>query len=65
MLWNTIQIGRQVYDQTLTQQRKPASQCDKPSYTTMQNKPPEWKDKWTESKGVYPKHYKWLLDVSK
>jgi putative transposase len=53
--WNGIQIGRQVYNHALTQEYKPAPQHDKPSYTTVQNKLPEWKDKWAEWKTIHSK----------
>jgi putative transposase len=53
--WDAIQTCRQVYNHALSQEYKPAPQYDKPSYTAMQNKLPEWKDKWTEWKSVYSK----------
>jgi putative transposase len=53
--WNAIQTCRQVYNHALSQEYKPAPKHDKPSYTAMQNKLPEWKDRWTEWKSVYSK----------
>lgn len=41
--WNAIQICREVYNHVLTQKYKPAPDHNKPSYTAMQNKFPQWK----------------------
>jgi putative transposase len=53
--WDAIQTCRQVYNHALSQEYKPAPEHNKPSYTTMQDKLPEWKDKWTKWKSVYSK----------
>lgn len=53
--WNAIQTCREVYNHALTQEYKPAPDYDKPSYTTMQNKLPEWKHEWPEWSSVYSK----------
>jgi len=53
--WNAIQTCRGVYNHALTQEYKPAPKYDKPSYTTMQNKLPEWKREWSEWSNVYSK----------
>ena len=53
--WQAIQTCREVYNHALTQEYKPAPNHDKPSYTTMQNKLPEWKHEWPEWSTVYSK----------
>ena len=53
--WKAIQTCRQVHNHALTQEYKPAPDYDKPSYTTMQNKLPEWKREWPEWGSVYSK----------
>jgi len=53
--WNAIQTCREVYNHALTQEYKPAPDYDKPSYTAMQNKLPEWKREWPEWSSVYSK----------
>jgi len=53
--WQAIQICREVYNHVLTQEYKPAPAYDKPSYTAMQNKLPEWKREWPEWSNVYSK----------
>jgi len=53
--WTAIQTCREVYNHALTQEYKPASDYNKPSYTTMQNKLPQWKRKWPEWSNVYSK----------
>ncbi|THE65701.1 transposase [Salinadaptatus halalkaliphilus] len=53
--WHSIQTCREVYNHALTQEYKPAPEYDKPSYTTMQNKLPQWKREWTEWSDVYSK----------
>jgi len=53
--WQAIQTCREVYNHALTQEYKPAPNYDKPSYTTMQNKLPQWKRTWPEWSSVYSK----------
>ncbi len=53
--WSHIQTCREVYNHALTQVYKPASDGDKPSYRTMQNKLPDWKRNWPAWSGVYSK----------
>jgi len=53
--WQAIQTCREVYNHALTQEYRPAPDYDKPSYTTMQNKLPQWKQKWPEWGTVYSK----------
>ncbi|MHC3438373.1 RNA-guided endonuclease InsQ/TnpB family protein [Natrialbaceae archaeon A-gly3] len=53
--WSDIQTCREVYNHTLTQEYRPASDHEKPSYTAMQNKLPEWKKRWPEWSDVYSK----------
>ncbi|UHQ95275.1 RNA-guided endonuclease InsQ/TnpB family protein [Haloterrigena alkaliphila] len=53
--WKAIQTCREVYNHALTQEYKPAPDYDKPSYTAMQNKLPEWKREWSEWGNVYSK----------
>ena len=53
--WHAIQTCREVYNHALTQEYKPAPDYDKPSYTAMQNKLPQWKRKWSEWTNVYSK----------
>jgi len=53
--WKAIQTCREVYNHALTQEYKPAPDYDKPSYTAMQNKLPEWKREWPEWSTVYSK----------
>ena len=56
--WDAIQTCREVYNHTLTQEYRPRSDDDKPSYTEMQNKltgPTGWKERWPEWKRVYSK----------
>jgi len=53
--WNAIQTCREVYNHALTQEYKPAPEYNKPSYTAMQNKLPEWKREWSEWGHVYSK----------
>ncbi|MDY6774987.1 MAG: transposase [Halobacteria archaeon] len=53
--WQAIQTCREVYNHALTQEYKPAPDYDKPSYNTMQNKLPQWKQKWSEWSSVYSK----------
>ena len=53
--WHAIQTCREVYNHALTQEYKPAPDYDKPSYNTMQNKLPQWKQKWSEWSSVYSK----------
>ncbi|USZ73517.1 RNA-guided endonuclease InsQ/TnpB family protein [Natronosalvus halobius] len=47
-----INLNREVYNHALTQYYNPAPEHDKPTYTTLQNKLPEWKGefpKWVEA----------------
>jgi putative transposase len=44
-----------VYNHALTQEYHPAPDYDKPSYTTMQNKLPDWKREWSVWSDVYSK----------
>ena len=53
--WQAIQTCREVYNHVLIQEYKPAPDYDKPSYTTMQNKLPQWKREWPEWGSVYSK----------
>jgi putative transposase len=53
--WNAIQTCREVYNHALTQEYNPAPDYDKPSYTMMQNKLPEWKREWSDWIEVYSK----------
>ena len=56
--WADIQTCREVYNHALTQEYRPRPDCDKPSYTAMQNKltgPNGWKQRWPEWKNVYSK----------
>ena len=53
--WQAIQTCREVYNHALTQEYKPAPDYNKPSYTAMQNKLPEWKREWPEWSDVYSK----------
>jgi putative transposase len=53
--WSAIQTCREVYNHALTQEYHPAPLHDKPSYTTMQNKLPDWKREWSEWSNVYSK----------
>ena len=53
--WHAIQTCREVYNHTLTQEYHPPPDHDKPSYTTMQNKLPDWKREWSEWDSVYSK----------
>jgi putative transposase len=53
--WQAIQTCREVYNHALTQEYKPAPDHDKPSYTAMQNKLPQWKQKWPDWSNVYSK----------
>ena len=53
--WQAIQTCREVYNHALTQEYKTAPDYDKPSYTTMQNKLPQWKREWPEWCSVYSK----------
>ncbi|MFB6252984.1 MAG: RNA-guided endonuclease InsQ/TnpB family protein [Halobacteriaceae archaeon] len=53
--WQAIQTCREVYNHALTQEYHPAPAHDKPSYTAMQNKLPQWKQQWPEWDGVYSK----------
>jgi len=53
--WNAIQTCREVYNHALTQEYHPAPLHDKPSYTAMQNKLPDWKREWSEWSNVYSK----------
>ena len=53
--WQHIQYCREVYNHALTQHYRPKSFNNKPSYTTLQNKLPSWKQHWTEWKQVYSK----------
>ncbi|MCU4971200.1 transposase [Halobacteria archaeon AArc-m2/3/4] len=41
-----INLHREVYNHALTQHYNPAPEHDKPSYTTLQNKLPQWKRQW-------------------
>ncbi|WP_159902056.1 RNA-guided endonuclease InsQ/TnpB family protein [Salinirussus salinus] len=54
--WNDIQTCREVYNHALTQDYHPAPDGDKPSYTAMQNKLPDWKRQWSEWGEVYSKY---------
>ena len=53
--WSDIQTCREVYNHALTQEYHPAPDHDKPSYTAMQNKLPDWKRRWSEWGNVYSK----------
>ena len=53
--WQAIQTCREVYNHALTQEYRPAPDYDRPSYTAMQNKLPQWKQKWPEWGTVYSK----------
>ena len=53
--WQAIQTCREVYNHALTQEYKPAPDYNKPSYTAMQNKLPQWKQHWSEWGSVYSK----------
>ncbi|WP_394740780.1 RNA-guided endonuclease InsQ/TnpB family protein [Natronococcus roseus] len=53
--WQAIQTCREVYNHALTQEYKPVPDYDKPSYTAMQNKLPEWKREWPVWSNVYSK----------
>lgn len=53
--WNAIQTCREAYNHALTQEYNPAPEYDKPSYTAMQNKLPQWKREWPEWSNVYSK----------
>jgi putative transposase len=53
--WSDIQTCREVYNHALTQEHRPAPEYDKPSYTSMQNKLPDWKREWSEWTDVYSK----------
>ncbi|TYL38026.1 transposase [Natronococcus pandeyae] len=53
--WKAIQTCRKVYNHALSQEYQSAPEYDKPSYTAMQNKLPEWKRKWPEWGDVYSK----------
>ena len=53
--WSDIQICREVYNHALTQEYRPAPEHNKPSYNTMQNKLPEWKQRWPKWGTVYAK----------
>jgi len=56
--WDAIQTCREVYNHALTQEYRPRSDYDKPSYTEMQNKligPTGWKQRWPEWKDVCSK----------
>ncbi|MFP4627280.1 MAG: RNA-guided endonuclease InsQ/TnpB family protein [Natronomonas sp.] len=53
--WNAVQTCREVYNHALTQEYTAAPDSDKPSYTAMQNKLPEWKREWPEWSDVYSK----------
>lgn len=53
--WSDIQTCREVYNHALTQEYRPTPDYDKPSYTTMQNKLPSWKQVWSEWTDVYSK----------
>lgn len=54
-VWSDIQTCREVYNHTLTRYYRPAPDVDKPSYTAMQNKLPEWKRRWSAWGEVYSK----------
>ena len=53
--WSHIQTCREVYNHALTQEYHPEPDHDKPSYTAMQNKLPDWKREWSDWKQVYSK----------
>ena len=56
--WNDIQTCREVYNHALTQEYRPRSAGDKPSYTELQNKltgESGWKERWPEWQTVYSK----------
>jgi len=56
--WDAIQTCREVYNHALTQEYRPRSDGDKPSYTEMQNKltgESGWKKRWSEWQTVYSK----------
>lgn len=53
--WSDIQTCREVYNHALTQEYKPAPDYNKPSYTTMQNKLPSWKQQWSDWGTVHSK----------
>ena len=53
--WQAIQTCREVYNHALTQEYKPAPDYNKPSYTAMQNKLPQWKRMWPAWSTVYSK----------
>jgi len=53
--WNHIQNCREVYNHALTQEYRPAPDHDKPSYNTMQNQLPDWKQDWPQWTQVYSK----------
>ena len=53
--WQAIQTCREVYNHALTQEYKPAPAYDKPSYTAIQNKLPQWKREWPDWSNVYSK----------
>ena len=53
--WSDIQTCREVYNHALTQRYHPAPDHDKPSYTRLQNKIPDWKHRWSEWGDAYSK----------
>ena len=53
--WEAIQTCREVYNHALTQEYRPHPENSKPSYTSMQNKLPAWKERWPEWSDVYSK----------
>jgi len=53
--WDDIQTCREVYNHALTQEYRPRPDYDKPSYTEMQNRLPDWKDQWSEWSTAYSK----------
>ena len=53
--WSDIQTCREVYNHALTQEYRPRPDSDKPSYREMQNKLPDWKDRWPEWRTAYSK----------
>ena len=53
--WRAIQTCREVYNHALTQEYKSAPDDNKPSYTAMQNKLPQWKQTWPAWNSVYSK----------
>jgi putative transposase len=53
--WEAIQTCREVYNHALTQEYRPHPKNSKPSYTSMQNKLPAWKERWPKWSDVYSK----------